>query len=90
MGFGAKSTYLVYAALASIFVIIMNLYYPATWQSIASQLFGGITNIQYLQGYFLDLVILGGVYVVAFLAIGGIKKEGAQQERDHWAEKMSS
>ena len=89
MGVGSKAVYLGYALLASVFVVTMNLFYPATWASVASQVFGGITTSTYLQGYALDLIILGGVYGVAFLAISGIRREGAQAEREKWADKMN-
>lgn len=90
MGVGSKAVYLGYALLASVFVVTMNLFYPATWASVASQVFGGITTSTYLQGYALDLIILGAVYFAAFLAVTNIKREGASDERDRWAEKMSS
>ena len=90
MGMGVRATYFVFVGFASVLVAAANFGYQTTWYSVANTLFGWVSTSSYIQGYALDILILGTAYLFAFLSVSGIKREGANDEKQKWADRMSS
>ena len=75
MSAGSRAVYVAFTALASSFIVAVNVFEQGAWQSLAGGIFGGVTPDVYVQTYLLDGIIILVFYATAFLSVHSISRE---------------